>query len=79
MYTVKTKILLFAITGLISGIVSGLSQFILPDIQLIQQYYPPLILGIFLYLCGIYIARIEISKKILSLVILIISCVIGWR
>ena len=79
MYTEKTKILLFAITGLISGIISGLSQFILPDIQLIQQYYPPLILGIFLYLCGIYIARIEISKKILSLVILIISCIIGWR
>ncbi len=79
MHAVKTNILIFAIAGLISGIISGMGQFILPDKQLFQQYYPAFVLGIFLYLCGIYIAHIEISKKLLSLVILIISCIIGWR
>ena len=78
-FTEKTKVLSFAIAGLFSGIISGMGQFFLPDIQLIQQYYPTLVLGVFLYLCGIYIARIEISNKLLSLVILIISCIIGWR
>jgi hypothetical protein len=79
MFTVKTRILLFAVAGLLSGMVSGMGQFFLLDNQLIQQYYPALVLGIVLYLCGIYVARIEIRNALFSLFILIISCIIGWR
>lgn len=74
-----TRILLFAAAGLLSGIISALGQYILPDIQLLQQHYPPVVLGITLYLCGIYVAGLQNTKPLWRLLVLIIFCVIGWR
>ncbi len=79
MFTVKTRILLFAIAGLISGVISGMGQFILPDDEIFPKYYPAVILGIFLYLAGRYLANIKTSNDIFSLIILIIASIAGWR
>ena len=79
LYTARTGILLFALAGVVSGVISGLGQYILPDIQWVQQHYPPVILGITLYLCGIHVAGIQSRKPLLSLLALIIFCILGWR
>ena len=77
--TVRTRILLFAVAGLVSGIISALGQYVLPDIQLVQQHYPPVILGITLYLCGTRLAGAQSRKPLLSLLALIIFSILGWR
>ena len=79
MYSARTRILLFAIAGFISGIISAMRQFILPDIQLIELHYPPVILGITLYLCGFHVAGMRARKPLLSLLVLIIFSTLGWR
>ena len=78
-FTAKNRILLFAVAGLASGSISGLGQYILPDIQLLQQHYPPVVLGIALFLCGICQGGISSRKPLLSLLALIIFCILGWR
>jgi hypothetical protein len=75
----RSKILLFAVAGALSGVVSALCQYILPDIPWIQQHYPPVILGITLYLCGVFLAGIQNRKPLLSLTALIIFSILGWR
>jgi hypothetical protein len=66
-------------TGFVSGFISGLGQYFLPEHQLIVQTYPALILGIFLFLCGYYVFRISISNPLLSCINLIFFSIIGWR
>jgi hypothetical protein len=78
-YTARTRILLFAVAGVVSGVISGLAQYVLPDIPWIQQHYPAVVLGVTLYLCGIYLAGIQSRKPLLSLLALIIFCILGWR
>ena len=79
MYTARTRILLFAVAGLVSGIINAMGQYILPDIQLIQLHYPPVILGIMLYLCGFHVAGMRARKPLVSLLVLIIFSTLGWR
>ena len=79
MQTNRTRILLFAAAGLVSGIISGLGQYYLPDLQWIQQHYPPVVLGITLYLCGAWLAGLKSRKPLLSLLALIIFSILGWR
>ena len=79
MYTVKTKILLFAMLGLISGIVGGISRMMLPDTLFMHVYYPAIVLGIVLYVSGAYIASIPLSRNLLSFFILTAACIDGWR
>jgi len=78
-YSARTRIAIFAIAGAASGIISGLGQYFLPDIQLVQQHYPALILGITLFLCGYYLAGIQSRKPLLSLLALIIFSILGWN
>lgn len=78
-YTARTRILLFSVAGLVSGIISALGEYFLPDIQLIQQHYPPVVLGVTLYLCGTRVAGLESRKPLLSLLALIIFSILGWR
>ncbi len=79
MYTVKTEILLFAILGLISGCLVGIGRNLLPDNLFMLDYYPAIVLGIFLYVSGAYIASIPLSRNLLSFFILIAACIGGWR
>jgi len=79
MNTAATRILLFATGGFLAGIVNALGQYVLPDIQVLQQHYPPVVVGITLYLCGIYVAGFVSRKPLLSLLTLIIFCVFSWR
>jgi len=60
MYTVKTKILLFAMLGFISGCLVGIGRFFLPDNLFMLDYYTASVLGIFLYIAGTSIASITI-------------------
>lgn len=78
LYTVKTRILLFAVAGVVSGVISGLGQYVLPDIPWVQQHYPAVILGVMLYLCGIYLAGLQNRNPLLSLATLIIFSILGW-
>jgi len=79
MNTAGTRILLFATGGLLSGIANALGQYVLPDIQVIQQHYPAVILGITLFLCGRYVAGFLVKRPLLSLLALIIFSILGWR
>ena len=72
-------ILAFAFIGLVSGFINWSGLFFLPDIPVIQQYYPSVILGIFLFLAGRYVAHLKSFNQILSLIILIVFSSIGWR
>lgn len=67
------------VTGLISGFISGLGQYFLPENQIIVQTYPAIILGIFLFLYGYYVLRISITNSLLSCINLVFFCIIGWR
>lgn len=73
------KAMLFACMGLISGLVNGSSQFFLPDVQFIIDFYPAVFLGIFLFLAGKYLLYPDNKKQFLSLLILIIFSALGWR
>lgn len=73
------RILLFAGAGLVSGIISGLGQYVLPDIDLIQQHYPAVVLGITLYLCGTCLGGLHSKKPLVSLLVLVIFSLLGWR
>lgn len=79
MSTARTRILLFAASGLLAGIVNAMGHYLLPDIEVIQQHYPPVVLGITLYLCGIYVSGFLARKPLLSLLALIIFCIFSWR
>jgi hypothetical protein len=72
-------ILAFAFIGLVSGFINWSGLFFLPEIPVIQQYYPSVILGIFLFLAGRYVAHLKSFNQILSLIILIVFSSIGWR
>lgn len=75
---VKTSVLLFAIVGLFSGIAGGISMWLLPDTLFMSEYYPAIILGVFLYIAGAYIADTSSSRNLLGLFILTASCICGW-
>jgi len=77
--TARTRILLFAAAGVVSGVISGLGQYVLPDIPWLQQHYPAVILGVTLYLCGACQSGIQSGKTLLSLLSLIIFSILGWR
>lgn len=79
MHRDRTRILLFAAAGLVSGIISGMGQYYLPDLQWVQQHNPPVVLGVTLYLCGTWLAGIKSRKPLLSLLALIIFSILGWR
>lgn len=66
-------------SGLLSGFISGLGQYFLPEHQIIVQTYPALVLGIFLFLCGYYVLRISVTNPLLSFFNLVFFCIIGWR
>lgn len=72
-------ILAFAFVGLIAGLVNWSGMFFLPDVPVIQQYYPSVVLGIFLFLAGRYVANLKSFNQLLSLIILIVFSSIGWR
>jgi len=72
-------ILAFAFIGLVSGLTNWSGMFFLPDIPFIQHYYPSVVLGIYLYFAGRYVAHLKGFNHFLSLLILIITSSIGWR
>ena len=72
-------ILAFAFIGLVSGLTNWSGMFFLPDIPVIQHYYPSVVLGIYLYIAGRYVANLKAFNHFLSLIILIIASSIGWR
>ena len=72
-------ILAFAFIGLLSGLTNWAGMFFLPDIPAIQHYYPAIVLGIYLYIAGRFVAHLKTINHILSLVILVIASSIGWR
>jgi len=77
--TNRNSVLLFAGAGVVSGIIRSFAHYVLPDIQVIQQNYPAVILGITLYLCGTFLAGIYSKKPLLSLLVLVIFSLLGWR
>ena len=72
-------ILAFAFIGLTAGLTNWSGLFFLPDIPVIQQYYPAVVLGIYLYIAGRYVAHLKAINHFLSLIILIVASSIGWR
>lgn len=70
---------LFFILGLISGTACWALHFVLPDKQWVVNYYPAVVLGVFLYLAGAYIARVNPGNRIAVLLVLIIASILGWR
>ena len=74
-----TRFMVYICSGLVSGFICGLGQYILPENQIIIQTYPAVVLGIFLFLCGYYVLRISITNPLLSCINLVFFCIIGWR
>jgi hypothetical protein len=72
-------ILAFAFLGLMAGLTNWSGLFFLPDIPVLQQYYPAVVLGIYLYIAGRYVARLKAMNLLLCLIILIVASSIGWR
>lgn len=66
-------------TGLLSGLISGMGQYFLPEHQIIVQTYPAMVLGIFLFLCGYYVLQLSTNNPLLSCINLIFFSIIGWR
>lgn len=79
MVNILTRFVACAGTGLVSGFISGLGQYCLPENQVIVQTYPALVLGIFLFLCGYYVLRISIANPLLSCINLVFFSILGWR
>ena len=79
MLTTQKRYFLFANIGLISGLTCGTGQYFLPDNQIVIDYYPAVLLGIFLYLAGYYLIYPGIKKQLVRLIILIIFSSLGWR
>jgi hypothetical protein len=70
---------LFALAGILSGIVCWAGAGFLENYMMVLRIYPGVVLGIFLSLCGTFIARIPSRHKALTPVILIAACIAGWR
>ena len=73
------KVFLFAMMGLLSGVVCWALQFVLPETQWIIDYYPAVVLGVFLFIAGEYIAGAGSMQKVATLVVLVIVSMLGWR
>jgi hypothetical protein len=79
MYNAKMQYLLFATLGLISGTVCVLAGLVLPEYPWLMDHYPGIILGIFLWLAGHYVARLPAAGKWPGMLVPIVAGVLGWR
>lgn len=79
MISEQKRLLSFVCLGLLSGLVNGTTQYFLPDIQIVMDYYPSVLLGIFLYIAGQYLVYPGNKLHLLKLFILIIFSSLGWR
>lgn len=75
----KNNLFYFPCMGILSGFVCGAGEFFLPDIEIIINYYPSTVLGVFLFLSGSHLTYTHIHKNIFPLIVLIIFCSLGWR
>lgn len=68
-----------AAAGLLSGLIAAAGPYILPDIQIVQRYYPAVIFAVALYLSGALLLGIRTGKPLLNLPVLIIFTALGWK
>ena len=71
--------LFFALAGILSGITCWVGAIFLEEYMLVLQVYPGIVLGIFLYLCGMFIVHLPARHKIMTPTILMIAGAAGWR
>ncbi len=69
----------FALVGMVSGGICSLAEIILPDIEWLLDVYPGVVLGLFLFFSGRYLANCSIPKPWSSLIVLLSAGIVGWR
>jgi hypothetical protein len=79
MQALKRTLPLFFILGLISGVACWAQNFVLPEKQWINDYYPALVLGFFVHAAGAHAAGMTYSRRVPALVALLIASMLGWR
>ncbi len=75
----RNSLYVYPATGLLSATVCWAGSLFLPEIPALQQYYPAVVLGIFLYLCGKYVTHMKTGNDIVTLIVLILGSILGWR
>ncbi len=67
------------VTGILSGIICALGEFILPDFQLLIDIYPGVIFGSTMFLVGKFILHKSSRNNLVTLFLFIVFTVAGWR
>lgn len=69
----------FLLLGLVSGFICSFAGPELPDIKWLLDAFPGVVLGLFIFFAGRYIAHRDGQKWFSALVVIISAAVIGWR
>ncbi len=69
----------FALVGLVSGGLCSLADRILPNIGWLLDAYPGVVLGLFLFFSGRYLANRHSRKPLSALVVVVSAGIVGWR
>lgn len=69
----------FVLLGLISGLICSFGAPYLPDIQWLADAWPGMVLGLFLFYAGRYIAHRDTRKPLSALLVTVSVAIIGWR
>ncbi len=69
----------FVMMGCVSGVICSFGDLVLPDIDWLNDVYPGVVLGFFLFFSGKYLANRRSSKPLSELVVIISASIVGWR
>lgn len=69
----------FVLLGLVSGLICSFSGPYLPDIKWLADAWPGVVLGLFLFFAGRYIANRDSRKALSALLVTVSVGIIGWR
>ncbi|MCW8976341.1 MAG: hypothetical protein OQL10_11535 [Sedimenticola sp.] len=69
----------FILLGLASGLICGFGGPLLPDIKWLENAYPGVVLGLFLFFAGRYVANRNAPKMLSALLVIVSASIIGWR
>ncbi|TVO72492.1 hypothetical protein [Sedimenticola selenatireducens] len=69
----------FILLGLVSGLICGFGGPLLPDIEWLTNIYPGVVLGLFLFFAGWYVANRNAQKMLPALLVIVSASIIGWR
>lgn len=69
----------FLLLGIVSGLLCSFGGRYLPDIRWLEDAYPGVVLGLFLFFAGRYVAHRAGRKPLSALLVTVSAGIIGWR